>query len=212
MNYFQYFGILYGIYWAFWLAGFFIVRSGTVTGRKLGVFTWNSRIRLWNRQPVYERLFTAMEEKKYFPAAVLVMLFNLPMLVIQFAAGLLLLSPLLAAYAGTLVGLLTGQGKRKGFFIYALSTLIFEFGAFAFAGAVGMTVGDTWILSDITFIGSFGVVFDEISLYVLLPFACLVFNGLFEASGPLLGIDGVPGIEAYRKQIFRQINPRHSGR
>ena len=77
---FQYFGILFGIYWVLWLAGFFIVRSGTGIGRKLEVVTWNSRIRLWNRQTVYDRLFTAMEEKKYILASFLVVLFNFPML------------------------------------------------------------------------------------------------------------------------------------
>ena len=199
----QYFGILFGIYWVFWLAGFFIVRSGTGIGRWLEVFTWNSRIRLWNRQTVYDRLFTAMEEKKYILVSFLVMIFNFPMLLVQFVSGLVLLSPLLAAYAGTLVGLLVGQGKSRRFFIYAISTLVFEFGAFAFAGAIGMLAGEKWILSDVGFLDSFGVVFDLISLYVLLPIGCLLLNGFLEAAGPLLGIDGVPGIEAYRKQIFK---------
>ena len=198
-----YFGIIFGVYWVFWLVGLLVVRSQTVLGRKLEIFTWNFRIRSWNRQPVYERLFSAMEGKRYFLSVVLVMLFNMPMLVIQFIGGLVLISPLMAAYAGTLVGLLVGQGKGRAFFIYALSTLVFEFGAFAFAGAIGIMTGEAWILSDVSFLNSFGLVFNQISFYALLPIGCLLLNGLLEATGPFFGIDGVPGIEAYRKQVFK---------
>ena len=200
---FQYFSILYGVYWGCLLAGLIIVRSGTKIGKKLEKFTWNSRIRLWHKQPMYEYLFTAMEEKRYFVASLLVILFNLPMVIFQFITGLILLSPLVAGYAGTLVGLIIGQGKGKTFFVYSVFTLIFEFGAFAVAGAIGMMIGESWLLSDIQFLDSFGKVIGQISLYALLPLGCLLLNGLLEATGPFFGIDGVPGIEAYRKQLYK---------
>lgn len=200
---FQYFCILYGIYWGCTFVGFIIVNSGTRIGKKLEIFTWNSRIRLWNKQPLFKYLFAAMEEKKYFVSSSLVMLFNFPMVIFQFIVGLILLSPLVAVYAGTLVGLIIGQGKGKAFFVYTATTLIFEFGAFAFAGAIGMMIGESWLLSDTKFLDSFGMVIEQISLYALLPLGCLLLNGLLEATGPLLGIDGVPGIEAYRKQIYK---------
>ena len=199
----QYFVILYGIYWGFMLVGILVVRSGTRIGRKLEIFTWNSRIRLWHKQPQYQYLFKAMEDKRYITASLLVMLFNLPMVVVQYAIGLILLSPLMAAYAGSLVGLITGQGRGKAFFVYTVFTLIFEFGAFATAGAIGMMAGELWLLSDKSFFDSFGIVMEQISIYTFLPLFCLLLNGLIEATGPYFGIEGVPGIEAYRKQIFK---------
>jgi hypothetical protein len=144
-----------------------------------------------------------MEKKKYFVASFLVILLNLPMVVFQFITGLILISPLVAGYAGTLVGLVIGQGKGRVFFVYTVSTLICEFGAFAFAGAIGMMIGESWLLSDIKFLDSFGMVIGQISMYGLLPLGCLLLNGLLEAMGPFFSIDGVPGIGAYKKQIYK---------
>ena len=200
---FQYFYILYGIYWFCLLVGLIIVRSGTQIGNKLEKFTWNSRIRLWHKQPIYEHLFSYMENKKYLCTSSLVMLLNLPMVIFQLVTGLILLSPIVAAYAGTLVGLIVGQGGKKAFFVYAIATLIFEFGAFASAGAIGMTIGESWLLSEITFLDSFRFITQQIPVYLLLPIGCLILNGLIEAMGPIFGVDGVPGMKAYRERILK---------
>ena len=132
-----------------------------------------------------------------------VILFNLVMVIFQLLAGLVFISPLIAAYAGIFVGLLIGQGKGKAFFTYTLVTLIFEFGAFALAGGIGMSIGKSWLLSDAGFTESWRFVFREISLLAILPLVCLVLNGLLEALGPLFGIDGVPGIKAYKEKIYK---------
>jgi len=199
----QFFSLLFGIYWACLLIGFRVVRSQTNIGKRLEKFAWNSRIKMWRRQPVFEYLFSAIEKKKYLKSSFLVMLFNLPMVIFQFLGGLILLSPIIAGYAGVLVGLIIGQGRGKVFFMYTLATLLFELGAFAFAGAIGMMIGKSWLLSDISFLDSFGFVFRQLSLYMFLPFVCLMLNGFLEALGPFFGIDGVPGIKAYRNHIYK---------
>ena len=202
-TFFVYSGILYGIYWLCLLIGFIVVRSKTDTGRKLERYTWNSRVDSWHRQPVFKYLFNAMDNRKYVLSSILVMLFNLPMVIFQLLAGLIFLSPLVSAYAGIFVGLLVGQGKGKKFFIYTLITLIFEFSAFALAGGIGMSIGKSWLLTDTGFIDSWESVFGDISWFSILPLICLVLNGVLEATGPLLGIDGVPGIRAYKEKIYK---------
>ncbi len=198
--------IVYGVYWSCLLVGVMVVRSCTRIGRRLEVYTWNSRIRAWHALPQFRHLFGAMQEKRYLTASLLVMAFNLPMVVMQYVVGLVLLSPLLAAGTGGLAGLIVGQGKGRGFFLYAAATAVFEFGAFAAAGALGMMVGVSWLLQGISFVESVAIVTTRTGPYVLLPVACLIANGLVEAAGPCFrDIDGVPGIEAYRNRTMKQV-------
>ncbi len=201
----QFFVLIFITYWVCALAGVIVVRSGTSIGRKLEVYTWNSRIEMWHRLPQFRLLFNAMEGGQVVATSLLVMVFNLPMVVLQCFVGLVLVSPLLAAGTGAFAGLIIGQGKGRRFFIYAAATAVFEFGAFATAGSIGMSIGHAWLVQGVAFADATGLVLRSAGAYSLVPLACLVGNGLMEAAGPcLFRIDGVPGMRAYRNRTLKQ--------
>ena len=102
--------------------------------------------------------------------------------------------------------IITGQGKSRAFFIFAVVVLIFEWAAFASAGAIGMMIGQAWIFEGVSFVDAWSGVLSDVTAngYFLIPLLCLMANGFVEAAGPIyFGIEGVPGIEAARKQIYK---------
>ena len=156
--------------------------------------------------PPFRRMFKVWEEKRYFTASLYVAFTNLSSAIIQFVIGWILLSPLYAVYAGVFVGIIVGQGKGKAFFVFSIFTLIFEWGAFASAGAIGMGIGDAWIMGDYSFAAAWSSVISEAisTKFFLIPVLGLIANGFLEAAGPIyFGIKGVPGIEAARNQIYK---------
>jgi len=199
-----YFINLYLIYWFCLLIGMLVVRSGSRIGKRLEVFSWNSKIKSWQKPP-FSYLFKVWEDKKYIRTSLLIIAINFSMVVIQFAGGFLLISPLIALIVGFQVGVILGQGDRKTIFPYGIGVLVFEFGAFASAGGIGMTIGEYWLLSSIPFTEAFQAVAGQIlGGYILIPLGCLLANGFIEAAGPIyFNVKGIPGVEAARKQLYK---------
>ncbi len=201
----QFFVLVYITYWVCALVGVIVVRSDTSVGRRLEIYTWNSRVEMWHRLPQFRLLFGAMEDGRIVASSLLVMAFNLPMVILQCVAGIALLSPVLAMASGGFAGVIIGQGRGRRFFVYAAATAIVEFGAFASAGALGMTVGAAWLLHGSEFSDAVTMVVSNAGAYTLLPLVFLAANGVLEASGPCYwGIDGVPGIRAYRNRTLKR--------
>ncbi len=160
------------------------MRSGSDIGRRLEVYTWNFRIELWYRLPQFRYLFGVMEDRRYVAVSLLVMVFNLPMVVVQCLAGFVLLSPLPAVGTGGFAGSIIGPGRGRRFFMYAAVAAVFEFGAFAISGALGMMVGVSWLLQGAGFVEAVVMVVNNTGGYTLLPVLFLAANGLLEAAGP----------------------------
>jgi len=74
-NFWYFFIVLYVLYWFSQWGSHVICKLDHPISHKLRKYVWNGRIDLFQR-PIYRKLLEAMEEKRYWPAAGLVILSN----------------------------------------------------------------------------------------------------------------------------------------
>lgn len=152
----------------------------------------------FQRRP-FSTLLEAMEARRYWLAAGLVMLVNVRMVVMQWVVDMVFLAPLLAVISGIMAGTLFSLGERRTVFPYGMINMVFEWGAFAAGAAAGLATEWNWLFGSLGF---------SHALRSNLPFLALglVFlagNGLAEAAGPVFfGIKGIPPLEAVRSRRY----------
>ncbi|HDR88365.1 MAG TPA: hypothetical protein ENN63_01885 [Bacteroidetes bacterium] len=191
--------LMYLACWFSFIIGYLFIRSGSRSARKLEKFVWNSRIRKFQIQP-FREILRLYEQKIFLLLFLLVIGINFTMVIFQAIAGLILIAPVIVLYQGFFVGLLIAQADRKTA-LFSLFVLIFELGAFSTAGAIGLSTGIDWIFMKVSFTDSIKNVIAQGNYFI--PIICLFLNGLFEASGVFLGIEGVPGVKAVKEQLFK---------
>lgn len=131
----MFFGIVYALYWVSQGVAYAACRSGSAAGQRLARFFWNNRIDLFQRRP-FSTVLEAMEGRRFWLAASLVMLVNVRMVVLQWVLGMVFLAPLLAVVSGAMAGALFSLGERRTVFPYGMINVLFEWGAFAAGGPV----------------------------------------------------------------------------
>lgn len=190
--------IMYVIQWVCFIVGFIVIQSKRPFGQKIEKYTWNARIDVMQKTP-FKQFMWAYSEKKYLFTVLFVIVTNVNALIVQFITGFFLLSPILALGQGVMMGVVVAQGDRKTR-LFSFVVCIFEIGAMAFAGGLGLYIGIEWIFKS-SFSQAFQVIINQ--KYYLIPLICLILNGVIEASGVFLDIKGVPGVKAVKEKIYK---------
>ena len=179
---------------------------GGTKNSAFATYLWNARIDASRRFPLntFIRFYSA---KAYVPTACMVILINVNMVIMQFLTGLVFLSPLLVLWMWFFAGSITVQGdSRTQRFTWVV--LVFELGAFASAAALGLHLGIAWIVQR-QFMDTVTALLE--SRLIFLPLILLLCNGLVEASGGPLDIEGVPGKTAFREGRYKNGYTRKRG-
>ena len=188
--------IIYILIWAAVITGALLIRksnSFAVKGRK---WILEKRIQQF-KYPPFNILIKIWIKKKYLMTSSFFMLIIIPAAVMYFILGVLLLTPIISIYQGLVAGILIGS-YRKGEMLWAVTIGIFEFGYWAFSGALGLSVTLKYILTDISFTASFLFCFGNILNFYWIPLViCILINAFGETAGPrYLNIHGPISLEA----------------
>lgn len=190
--------IMYLLQWIIFIIGYMFIRSNSKLSSRLEKYIWNTRIDAMQKYPL--KLFMdAYSEKNYFKSMIFVITTNIGMVIVQLISGLVLLSPLIVIYQGFMMGAIVAQGDKKTK-IFSYVVCIFELGEFAFAGGLSLYVGVSWIFNS-NFHNALTLIVDS-GLY-LLPLLCLILNGVIEAAGVFLDIEGIPGVKAVKEKLYK---------
>jgi len=190
---------MYIIAWISFIIGVIFIKSHTFIAKKFERFIWNSRIEKMQLNP-FKMIFKLYEQKNYIFILLLIILINSSMVLVQFISGFIFLSFILIIYQGFFIGSLIAQADKKTV-IFSLIVLIFELGAFAFSGGLGIYIGIEWIINKKIFME---IIIENIkSGYIFIPIICLLLNGIIEASGIFFGIEGVPGVKAVKEKLYK---------
>jgi hypothetical protein len=113
-------------------------------GRGMGEQLRELRLQAFGRFPL-RQLGRAMLVGNAPRTAAIMAAVNLNASVLHFAAGLIYLSPLLAATQGFLVGSMLAVRRSAGVLLFSALVLPLEAGAFALSGALGMERASRWL-------------------------------------------------------------------
>ena len=201
------FVIIYSIYWLTLILGIILIKQGSKSAEKMRVWFWNKRI-LQFQYPPFSTLLKFWKDNRYFLSSLIFLIIILNMVVVYFLFGLILVTPLLAVFQAILVGVLTGYGDTKNL-IWSVAVLIFEFGYFALAGALGLFITIKFLLGGLSFVDSFLIGAEELlSGYWILIVICVLGNAFLEIAGPIFwNMKGGIGLaELSQKQFLNDKN------
>ena len=190
---------MYIFCWLTFFIGFIFIKTKTNSAKKLEKYIWNSRVDKFQKKP-FSFVVELYDKKKYFGIVVLVIILNISMVIAQSLSGFVLISPIILAILGFNGGALIAQADKKTM-IFSFFVLIFELGSFSLSGGIGFYIGIEWIFYKKPFFEILNL--SIIKGYYLIPIVCLLLNGIFEAAGIFLNIEGVPGIKAYKEKIYK---------
>lgn len=196
---FQIIILFYILTWiSFWI-GYIFIKIENPLSNKLENFTWNSRIDAHQKFP-FSYIYKLEENNNYIYLAILVISINFTMVLIQYIAGIILLSPLILIYQGLVMGALISQADKKTKY-YSYIVLLFEIGAYSTPGAISFYIGLSWIFWDINLLNELINIVEK--WYFYLPLFLLILNGIFESYSVAKGIEGVPGKKAIKEKKYK---------
>lgn len=185
--------------WLALIAGFSFIRRKSDLSMKLERLIWNSRVDRFQKRP-FNFIVELCETRRYLLLVISVIVLNLSMVLLMFALGIIMISPLIILVLGFSSGALLAQADKKTL-LFAVGVMIFELGAFSSSAGIGFYLGVKWLLLKYPLAELSQEIFSGGSL--LLPISCLIMNGFFEGIGIYLGIEGVPGIKAYKEKLYK---------
>lgn len=157
------------------------IQSGGKTSDNLAKYLWNARIKKL-QMPPFSIFMKVYEEKSYLKSFVMVLLINGVMNVFMYLLGLTKIGILLIPVQAVMMGALIGQGDAITK-VYGVVTAAFELSAFTVSCCLG---------------------FHLAYAYWWIPAILLFLNAVSEASGVLIGSQGVPGIQAVKNEEYKQ--------
>lgn len=166
--------------WFMFTFAFAFVGTSFEKAQNLTRILWNGRIDKMDKPP-FSWFMNAYEEKNYFKSFVLVLTCNAPGHIAMFLLGYTKIGLIMIIIQPFMQGALVGMGDEKTR-LYGVITAVFEVSGFIISCSLGFwgAVKFWWI-----------------------PTIFLVLNALVEASGVLIGAQGVPGIEAVKNKQYK---------
>src|SRR3990172_5190674 len=158
---------------------------------KFEKYLWNARIDKMQYPPF--SIIMRLSERRNPLILFLVIIINSIMVITEFILGLIFLGPIMLIIQGFMVGALIAQADVKTK-IFSLFVLLFELGSFSAASGLGLYAVIQKIFVGIPIIESIATL--SSNGYLWIPVILLILNGVFEGSGVIFNIEGVPGIKA----------------
>lgn len=190
--------VCYILIWIAFFIGYRFVSIKNGASMKFKKYLWNSRIDKMQYPP-----FTwvmKLAEKRNPIIILLVIVINSSMVITEMLLGLLMVGPLFLLLQGFMVGALIAQADKKTQ-IFSFIVLIFELGSFATSCGLGLYLVAALLFNGVPILENVDVLIGSGLLWI--PVVLLILNGLFEGSGVLFGIEGVPGIRAVREKLYK---------
>lgn len=104
-----------------------------------------------------------------------------------------------AGIQSLMMGAIIAQGDKRTK-IFGVATAIFELSAFVISAGMGFCVTRYWLLAN----ENFTEALQGVLTYWWIPLLLLLFNGLVEASGVLIGAKGVPGVQEVKNREYKK--------
>ncbi len=166
--------------WFVFTFAFAFIGTNFSKAHSLNKFLWNSRIDKLGKPP-FSLFLKAYENKNYFLSFVMVFVCNIPGHVMMFLFGMTKIGLVMLVIQPFMQGALVGMGDDKTR-LYGVVTAVFEVTGFVVSCCLGffMAVEFWWI-----------------------PLLFLLLNSAVEASGVLIGAQGVPGVEAVKNKLYK---------
>jgi hypothetical protein len=192
--------ILYGTIWIGTIVGMALLRRGDKRAKQIRTWLLNKRIEQFQRPPFKNMLRLWIARKFFLTSFTFVFVIIIPAALLFFVVGIILITPVLTLYQGLVVGLLIGRYDRRHM-VWALIVGPFEFGYWALAGALGMSVTAAALFGDLSFGQSFLAAADTFLSGYWIPIAiCILVNAFGEVAGPIYWkITGPISLEALSK-------------
>ena len=191
---------VFGFYFLGVLVGLVRMRRGTAADKLAGERLLEYRLMAFGRFPL-RQVGMAIVEGNVPKTAALMGVVNLSAAALHYAAGLLYLSPLLAAGQGFMLGAMLAVRGSLRTHLFSLLVLPFEVGAFAISGGLGMERATRWWHS---MRGTPGEIRERSSLRWGLPAVLLLqaTGGVLEALGAIhFRLPGVLTLEEIERAV-----------
>lgn len=174
--------VLFAIIFAWFTFTFAFAFIGTTftKAQKLDKFLWNGRIEKLQKPP-FSLFLKAYESKNYFLSFIMVIICNIPGHLMMFVFGASKIGLLMIIVQPFMQGAIVGMGDEKTR-VYGVVTSIFEVTGFVTSCCLGF--------------------FWAVELWWI-PAIFLILNAIVEASGVLIGAQGVPGVEAVKNKLYK---------
>ncbi|MEW9125216.1 MAG: hypothetical protein AB2421_21070 [Thermotaleaceae bacterium] len=166
--------------WFLFTFAFAFVGTSLEKAERLTKILWNGRINKMGNPP-FSWFMNAYENKSYIKSFFFVLIFNAFGHVAMFLLGYIKIGLVMIIIQPFMQGALVGMGDEKTR-LYGVITAVFEVSGFIISCSLG-------------FFGAIN--------YWWIPAIFLVLNALVEASGVLIGAQGVPGIEAVKNKQYK---------
>lgn len=166
--------------WFTFTFAFAFIGTTFTKAQRLTKFLWNGRIDKLKKPP-FSLFLRVYEKKSYFLSFIMVVICNIPGHLMMFLFGATKIGLIMIIIQPFMQGAIVGMGDEKTR-IYGIVTAMFEVTGFVISCCLGFFwTLELWWLS---------VIF-------------LLLNGIVEASGVLIGAQGVPGIEAVKNNLYK---------
>jgi len=190
--------LCYLIIWISFVRGYWWISQKNENSIKFEKYLWNSRIDKMQYPPF--SMIMKLSERRNPLIIFLVITINSMMVITEFILGLIFLGPVILIIQGFMVGALLAQADVKTK-IFSLFVLLFELGSFSAACGLGLYAIIQKIFVGMPIIESIATLSRNGHLWI--PVILLIFNGIFEGSGVIFNIEGVPGIKAVREKLYK---------
>ncbi|HLB46302.1 MAG TPA: hypothetical protein VJL59_04665 [Anaerolineales bacterium] len=191
-------GLCYLIVWISFVGGYWWICQKNENSIKFEKYLWNARIDKMQYPPF--SIIMRLSERRNPLILFLVIIINSIMVITEFILGLIFLGPIMLIIQGFMVGALIAQADVKTK-IFSLFVLLFELGSFSAASGLGLYAVIQKIFVGIPIIESIATL--SSNGYLWIPVILLILNGVFEGSGVIFNIEGVPGIKAVREKLYK---------
>lgn len=185
LNVYTIFFVIYFIIWFSLLVGVVLIKNKSKLGLKLHALFVKRQIQKFQYPPFKQLVKLWVKNKFLLTSITFIVIIIIPAAVLFFLLGIMLVSPVLAVVQGFTVGILIGNfGKKETW--WALIVGMFEFGYWAFAGALGISVTFACLFDGITFIESLTGCINSILSGYWIPLIIFILGNAFgEVAGPI---------------------------
>ena len=185
INVYTIFFVIYLIIWVSLLVGVLFIKRKSKKAEKLYSLILEKQIRKF-QYPPFKQLVKLWVKNKYLLTSItFIVIIIIPAVFLFFLLGVLLVSPMLAIVQGFIVGVLISNFGRKEMW-WGVIVGMFEFGYWAFSGALGISVSFVYLFEGISISDSLTVCINNIFSEYWIPLVVCIFgNAFLEVAGPI---------------------------
>lgn len=185
LSVYKIFFAIYSIIWVSLFIGMFLIRIGNKYSIKLHDLFIKRQIQKFQYPPFKNLLKLWISNKYLLTSITFIVIIIIPAVFLFFFLGIFFLSPFLAIIQGFTVGNLIGNYKTKEM-TWALIVGIFEFGYWAFSGALGISVTIEYLFYEKSFVNSLSAFLNNFFAEYWMPLIIFVCGNAFgEVAGPI---------------------------